>query len=334
MDKITVYKLKFDTPLHIAAHGVGYEKTETMLHSDTLFSALMSLWHHFYDDDDIQKMCESPPFLISSGFPFKGSTCFFPRPMERIGREGEDDPRTGKKLKRVKFISQSLFESLLKGDSIDFNEAHTFQDGMFWTDTTASESDRVFAVREVPRIAVDRESYASNIFYFSEVLFEADAGLFFLARFREKAIQSKFEAILKLLGDEGIGGDKRLGKGLFSVGVGENFSLSLPGNADGFLTLSLYYPTQEEFAGISGDASYNLISRKGWIHSPGAMSLRRQEVRMFSEGSVFRSLGQPVYGKTPCVLNQNTDMGLEHNVYRYGFAFDLPIVRKGGHDGT
>lgn len=332
MDKIIAYKMRFHTPLHIAAHGVGYEETETMIHSDTLFSALMSLWNHFYDDD-IKQMCESPPFLLSSCFPFKTDNYFFPRPMVRIGQEGEDDPKKGKQLKKVKFISKPLFESLLKGETFEFDYDRTFQNGAFWTDTNQSEQDWVFTEREIPRVLIDRSTSASDIFYFAEILFEEDSGLFFLVRFREKKIRPKFEAILRLLGDEGIGGDKRVGKGLFSVESGDDFDLTLPGKADGFLTLSLYYPTEAELADILEDASYNLVSRKGWIHSPGAMSLRRREVRMFSEGSVFDAPNQPIYGVSPCVLKDNPELGIGHHIYRYGLAFDLPIIRKGGKNG-
>ncbi len=336
MDKIIAYKLNFDTPLHIAAHGVGYEKTGEMIHSDTLFSAMMSLWNHFYADE-VQAMCESPPFLISSAFPFRGETYFFPRPMKRIGKEkdGDDDPKKGKKLKKVKFISKSLFKRMLNDENLDFDESHTFQNGSFWSDKAESKDSRVFGVREIPRVRVDRENCASDIFYFSEVVFEKDAGLFFLARFREKEIQPRFEAILRLLGDEGIGGDKRVGKGLFSMESDKKFEISFPQKADGFLTLSLYYPTETEFGEILDNASYNLVSRRGWLHSPGAMSLRRREVKMFTEGSVFNAIdGQAFYGASPCVLEKTGWAKLDHNIYRYGFAFDLPIVREVKNERT
>ncbi len=334
MDKIIAYKLKFDTPLHIWSHGVGYEETGEMIHSDTLFSAMMSLWNHFYDDE-IPAICRTPPFLISSAFPFKGETYFFPRPMVKIIMEGEDDPKIGKKLKKVKFISKRVFESLLNGNKVDFKESDIFQNGSFWSDKAESKDSRVFSVLEIPRVRVDRETSASDIFYFSEVIFEKDSGLFFLARFREKEIQPKFEAILRLLGDEGIGGDKRVGKGLFSMENDKNFKISFPQKSDAFITLSLYYPTETEFGEILDNASYNLVSRRGWLHSPGAMSLRRREVKMFTEGSVFTAIGKLVYGASPCVLEVNPELPrLNHNIYRYGFAFDLPIIREVKNERT
>ncbi len=326
MENMTAYKLKFHTPLHVNAHGVGYEETEEIIRSDTIFSAIMSIWNQFYDDD-IETMCHTPPFLISSAFPFKADSYFFPRPMVKIGKKDEDDPKFGKKIKKVKYISKSILENILKGKPPEFKEEKTFQKGIFWTDSEISEESRVFSIREIPRIRIDRQTSSSDIFYFSEVFFEENSGLFFLVRFIEKAIQAKFETILRLLGDEGIGGDKRVGKGLFTMEKAV-LSLSVPENATHFLSLSLYYPDEDEFPGILENAGYNLILRRGWLHAFNAMRLRRQEVRMFTEGSVFRSAAKLFYGKTPCVLQKNESLGLMHNIYRYGFAFVLPIIKE------
>ena len=333
MDEITLYKLYFHAPLHIGAHGVGYEETDEIVHSDTLFSAIMSLWGLFYDDD-IEKLCKTPPFFISSAFPFKKDTLFFPRPFVTIGKRSEDDDQKGKKLKRVKYLSQNLFESILRGEAenLEFSEKETFQDGIFWCKDFSLNSrklDRVYTERELPRVTIDRNTNSSEIFYFSEIVFEKDAGLFFLTKFKKKEIKPQFEAVVRMLGDEGIGGDKRMGKGLYSLEIEEQFDLSIPSTANGFLTLSLYYPEETEFnGGILEDASYNLIPRKGWLHAQGAMSLRRREIKVFQEGSIFNSIGQDTYGTNPCVLEKNVELGLLHNIYRYGIAFSLPIKRN------
>jgi len=293
----------------------------------------MSLWGNFYEDD-IESLCKAPPFIISSAFPFKKDMLFFPQPMVRIGKVHEKNDQEEKKLKEVEFISQGLLESILNGESgnLEFNEKDTFQDGKFWHPNQSSfnnNDDIVFAERELPRVTIDRNTNSSEIFYFSEIVFRKDTGLFFLARFTERQIKQKFEAVLRLLGDEGIGGDKRMGKGLFSLDIEEGFHILVPENANGFLTLSLYYPEESEFnGGIKNNASYNLISRKGWLHAPGAMTLRRKEIRTFTEGSIFNATGKQIYGTNPCVLEKNENLGLMHNIYRYGIAFNLPMVRE------
>lgn len=330
MEKIVAYKLNFSSPLHIDAHGVGYEETEEIIHSDTLFSSLMTLWNYFHNDD-VEAMCQNPPFFISSVFPYKSSTYFFPRPMVKLVKEEEDDTKIGKKLKKVKYVSRNLLESILKGEFLEFDDRHTFQNYKFWFGRDSNELNqdtKVLTEREVPRVTIDRATSSSEIFYFSEVIFEKDSGLFFLARFKNKELRSKFETVLRLLGDEGIGGDKRVGKGSFSVQIDEEFNLSIPQNADGFITLSLYYPKEDEFNnGVLKNASYNLLSRKGWLHVRGAMSLKRREVKMYSEGSIFNAIGLSNYGTNPCVLEKDETLGLHHNIYRYGMAFNLPIMR-------
>ena len=331
MEGIIVYKLNFSSPFHVDAHGVGYEETDEIIHSDTLFSALMTLWNNFYDDD-VESLCQNPPFLISSAFPYKSSTYFFPRPMMKIGKEGEDDYKTGKKLKKVKYVSKIVLEALRKGESPDFDENNTFQNHKFWFEGTSSdlnEASKIFSNREVPRVTIDRATSSSEIFYFSEIIFERDSGLFFLASFKDKEFRPKFEAVLRLLGDEGVGGDKRIGRGIFSVQIDEGFSFSTLQDADGFMNLSLYYPKEDEFNnGILKGASYNLASRKGWIHAGGAMSLKRKQIRMFSEGSVFNCTGEASYGANPCVLEKDPIVGLKHNIYRYGMSFNLPIAME------
>jgi len=330
MKKIIAYKLNFSSPLHIDAHGVGYEETDEIIHSDTLFSSLMTLWNYFYNDD-VETMCQNPPFFISSAFPYKSSTYFFPRPMVKLVKEEEDDHKAEKKLKKVKYVSKELMESILRGELPEFDERHTFQNYKFWAGIDFNEinqNTQIFKESEIPRVTIDRATSSSEIFYFSEITFEEDAGLFFLTKFKNKEIRSKFESVLRLLGDEGIGGDKRIGKGIFSVQIDEEFNLSIPQDADGFLTLSLYYPKEDEFNnGILINASYNLLPRKGWLHVKGAMSFKRKEVKMFEEGSVFHSIGQPNYGINPCVLEKDENIELNHNVYRYGMAFNLPIIR-------
>jgi len=333
MNEITQYKMKFHAPLHIGARGVGYEETEDMIHSDTLFSALMTLWGHFYEDD-IEAFCHNPPFIISSAFPFKDDTYFFPFPMVRIGKDEKTDNRGKKRLKRVRYVSQELLETILNGngDSLDFDEKETFQHGKFWCkwDSSTSPDNRAaYLERELPRVNVDRNTNASDIFYFSEIFFAEDAGLFFLARFREREIKTKFETILRFLGDEGIGGDKRTGKGLFSLHVRDKFNISSPKRSDGFMTLSLYHPEETEFTGgVFQNASYKLITREGWLHTPGAMTLRRKKVRMAQEGSIFNLVGKDLYGTCPCVLDRADELGLNHNIYRYGIAFSVPITRE------
>ncbi len=329
----SAYRLRFKAPLHIDAQGIGHEETEIMVHSDTLFSALMCLWRNFYDDD-IEALCESPRFHLSSAFPYAGEASFFPSPMCRLlpDKTGDKYPEIGKKLKKMKFISRSLFEKTLNGEKWNYEDTETLQDGLFWRhqDERSWKKEFIFRKQEIPRIAVDRWKQSTEIFYFSRVHFAVDAGLFFLVRFDDDAIKRKFETVLRLLGDEGLGGDKNAGHGQFEPEEWEGFELKTPENGDYFITLSLYHPKKEEFGrDVRMNSSYGIVSRQGRLHPRGLGMLRRKEVNMLIAGSVIQYPAENANGKLgDCcmVLEKDSHEKLKHNVYRYGYAFDLPII--------
>ena len=326
------YKLYFTSPLHLGTVEKE-EMTDEILHSDTLFSSIISRWNTFYDDN-MEEIIKNPPFLISSAFPFKEDEFFFPRPMVRIRKEEDDDVYIGKKLKKVKFLSKILFEKVLNGEEIKFSneilEKNTFQNGIFWTNYNCSELPEekqiVYKKVEKPRVIIDRIKNSSQIFYFNEIFYSKNAGLFFLVRFNEEKFRKKFQTILSFLGDEGIGGDRSSGKGLFKLDIVENFELRTPETSEFFTSLSLYHPTKEEIEkGLLKNSSYELITRKGWIYSNSATSIRKKSLRMFKEGSVFTNIGKELYGDIKKVFEKNSELGILHDVYRYGIGFCVPL---------
>jgi CRISPR-associated protein Csm4 len=95
-----------------------------------------------------------------------------------------------------------------------------------------------------------------------------NAGLFFIADVKDELIQ-KFEAILNFLGDEGLGADKTIGKGLFEAEEIPDFNLNFnetENKSNFYYSLSLYSPTKEEFEKIAPDESYyDFIIRDGLV---------------------------------------------------------------------
>jgi CRISPR/Cas system CSM-associated protein Csm4 (group 5 of RAMP superfamily) len=137
------------------------------------------------------------------------------------------------------------------------------------------------------------------------------------------------ETALAELGQLGLGGLRSTGHGQFTVQPGEEVAFPERATSRGLVTLSLYAPGRSELAaGVLGPlARYDLVVRGGWIASPDGASYRRRELRMVSEGSVVM---QPP-GTT--VLGQLVDVTPEvmrtvHPVYRYGYAFTVPVDLK------
>ena len=218
-----------------------------------------------------------------------------------------------KEIKKKKFIEKSGFEKLLSGEQIESIEADKF--------IPDKNNESPYSMINVPRIGLSRltNHQGENYFHFGEIIYRENAGLSFLYEIKDKNIESQFQTTLTLLADEGIGGDRSSGKGLFNQPAFSDITLNTPENAPGLITLSLYSPAHNELDNIDR-AYYQLLSRSGYIYSPYCQSLRRKSVRMFTEGSVFSGK------KTGKLADITPQIFKEHKVYRYGFAFTLPCV--------
>ncbi len=343
-------RLKFLSPLHISARGVQFEQVSQIIHSDTLFGALVNAWSLLYPEDVPAFFTEAsngPPFLLSSAFPYFKDWEFFPRPLSlRLTAETKPEKRVAsppdlfKKFKRVQFLESRVFFDFIKApEQLQFHPEHTLADSKFWLAQPPPDSDYfILRQEEMPRVVIDRYTNAANQYFVSELHFEdrgkdEHGGLFFLARFlQEQEIwKNKFLAALRLLGDEGLGLDRSSGKGLFEVAKADPFIIPEPETATRFATLSLFHPTDDEVKSALLDAaSYELVQRSGWVTTPGrATPYRRQTLTMFAEGSVFTGSLAQRYGDMPLVLKKNPAVkNLRNDVYRYGYAFPVGIAEE------
>lgn len=301
------------------------EETSEYIHSDTLFGAFCNAYRILYGKDHLEDLLEKfkkdTPFRISSAFPFVEDTYLFPLPKSTNLSIYSDDK---KKFKKVQFVSQSLFEKILRGDEIGeiLEDYSQLQDKKVLIERER-DLDHIWRVKEVPRVTIDRKSNTSEIFHVSELAFSKGCGLFFLVEFNEDIstkFKAKFKAAINLLSQEGIGGERSCGKGLFEKPEFKDFKLRVPQpQSSNHLTLSLCYPSKEEVAGLK-NGYYELIKRGGWIYSPDGKNKRKKGIRMIKEGSVYN-------GKITGSLKDVTPPGFNsHTVYRYGYSFNVPIA--------
>lgn len=331
MAQTCVYKLQPRGAFHFGERGVGIEETANILHSDTLFAAIVSAWWKMGRDGDAltrQALAnpDAPRFRISSAFPYAGEVLFFPAPQTKLGE--------AKSLKKVRFVSEGALERLQILDKIDA-EDELIQHGQVWVtpqernqiqrDELWSREDESFA----PHVAIDRVTSRSNVYYAGRITYARDCGLYFWAEFEDTAYQTLLEAALQFLEHEGLGGRRSTGHGQFTF---RRLDRKLPQSADAnyWMTLSLYYPRPlERRAHILRDAQYSLILRRGWIDSTETRRFRRKGVWMANEGSLFT--GQAI-GE---VLDLRPDLAKlrlkpeerkpDHPIWRSGLAFPLPI---------
>ena len=355
MATYTAYELTFKTGLHLGRYTgpaqtgqLGLEKTEVYIPADTLFSALCQTWATFYDDASLKIFLDHYtadetylPFRLTSAFPFAGDVRFFPKPL--LNLNVDLDPAHYKQLKKVQFVSQNVFGTILSDESPGFREDLLINGGKMWVDAEEKEHLKqllngetddddltVWQTSRRPRVTLDRESHESQIWHVETLQFNQNCGLWFAAQFgaNDSAnTKAKVDALLNALGDAGIGGERNAGYGMFSVQQG-SVDMETADGSDQFVTLAPICPNSKDEleALISGDGiSYNLTTCGGWGNSTGT-PFRRQTVMMFGEGSVLKTI-EGESGRLVPLTPLSSD-ACEHSVYRYGYAW--PVGIKGG----
>ncbi len=351
MPRLVTYWLRFRSPLHIGERGVGLEVSRTHIPADTLFGAICSLWRELYGAAALHRDVldwfteggpDAEPFFLTSAFPYAGDVRFFPKPLGRLPNVALADGDE-KAFKRVRFVSERIFTATVMGGPVAFQKQNCINGGIAWV--TEEEKDRLarwtddmsgdialWKVAVVPRVTLDRLTAASEIWHFGEVLFAHEAGLWFAIEFNREhgeELMRRFEAVLRALGDTGIGGERGAGCGLFDVDGPTDEALPHVSEASRFVTLSPVCPKDVvELERLTGDgAAYELMPRRGWVTSPEAGNLRRKMVWMFAEGSVLTGPSVPRAG---CLVNVKPDV-CPHDVWRYGFSFPVGLATTAGY---
>lgn len=295
------------------------------LSSDTLYGAICSALSSLYEDFDemLQLMKQSPPFLISSAFPFVGTkdiAHFLPKPIDRPQKlENLMDMEGMKKLKKVKYIHESIFNKWINGE---VNEAYLARNI-----TNYRIEDELIHPKElklnfniesldIPRNSINRQSQLSDIFYSSGNYYK-NVGFFFLVRFMNKENEKKYHDVLlgavKFLRDRGFGGDVSAGKGHFElIDFTDKEILQQPENGNRFISLSSYHPAQDEINAYKEKKGllYDIFTKRG----RGSDGRNRKQVRFFTEGSTFPELNKEIYGEAIPVEKEAVEFGYAYNV--------------------
>lgn len=313
-----VCRLDPKAPFHIGMKEGGIEHTLHYIPSDTLFSAFCNVYRLVFGNARLEELLKvfqkNPPFLFSSVFPAAWDMPLFPVPKHVDFQRYVDEP--DKRLKRVEYVSADIFRKILNDEDVTIRQEDIVQDGKVilpgFSDVSSERYDRVWEEREMPRVRLDRMTSVSEIYYFGEVIFHG--GLHFLIQMRDDTYLNELETVLRVLGDEGIGGDRTYGKGLFTIKGFDTITFDGSDDAEWYVTLSLTNPCREEINGLTG--FFGFSDRGGWVCSQDERNRRRNVVKMFSEGSVFN---KKIVGRLV-----NVGEG-KHSFFRYGYSFLLPV---------
>ncbi len=352
-----LFRLHFHAPLHIGNARADYGQSGQVFHSDSLYAAIIQAWAVL--GLPMPDETGDPGFALSSLFPFGKSTkdeplYFFPKPIEALKAE---DYHYNKLAKKIRYLDTESFVKTLRGENATYgNSEEINRHGAFYSAHLQKEKARIFHSEVNPRVYVPRYGETdkdgkrvedTSIYYVERLFFEKGCGLFCLVQADEASLK-KVRAALSYLQDEGIGTDRHVGNGLFTLQESTfNAFDALPASDYG-LNLSLFCPESqaqlqamiEENAGADQEvkSAYELIRRGGWITTEPHLSLRKKSVYMFKEGGLLRipsdtSFSEGIYtsGKT---VNLRPDNDLlehsgvakvEHPVWRSGKALFVPF---------
>lgn len=272
--------------------NVGLSDTSTLLHADTLFSAIINTAAKMYAKDKVDKLIkrfEAGDWAFSSGFYClqKGDKYlyFLPKPIhynllveEEVG--GTFDI---KGLSKVEYISQKVWEQgILPKDwgqrcvvvqrkfVILREELAAFLGVSEQRAEEMASIIKIYSTHSVPKVAVHKEVLEDNLYYQTNLVvadnYHVDDTLFvhFYFLLNTKEIDDKEEininTVIDFLQYENIGGERSVGCGAIAGVNKENFQLNMSAQGDEQVTLSLVNPTA---ADVKSLMCYDIITRGG-----------------------------------------------------------------------
>jgi CRISPR-associated protein Csm4 len=332
---------------HFGLHGLGQEETAVALSSDSLFAALIACMAELHGRQAVEDFMApfvtgETPFVISSTFPFAGEVRFLPLPEGWMRTIEDKSSKRVKELKKVSFVSESLFKALLNGAKLNdlYADSHKLQGNSALVglaeksnlpEDLRQDGATLWSVHQRPRVTLGRGAQNSIIYFTGRVSYAKDCGLWFGIRWikDDPATQSLVEELLVELGYSGLGGERSAGFGgcrIEAAGV-----MDLPNHEKrAWVNLSRYLPQADEIPALTDPgAAYNIVPVGGWLDSPVSRGQRRRTVNLISEGSLLGPLDRDVPGRVvdvrPSYATDQDPIG--HPVYRCGLA--LAIGFKG-----
>ena len=335
MATFKIFRLHFTSPLHIGDRHEDDGSSLKIIHSDTLYAALLACMaktgQTIPEDGDLG-------FTVSSLFPYfqrdKDSQpiYFLPMPMKAQPTE-INDVSMAKKVKKVQWVDVTFYEKILSG--IGFSEAFipNIQEAYLTNDQLPQDNNgsSEFVRSEVSqRVVLDSRTGEEDAlpYYVDKIMFRYESGLYFIAEGNTDIL----EKALKILSLEGIGTDRNVGFGFFDYSKAE-LTIELPSHANHQVSLSLFIPESKDQLNTlmdSEDIAYDFTRRGGWITTFPYTTLRKNAIYGFLPGSVFslRDDDSSVIGKIVNLKPEIGDITFDHPIWRNGKAIMLPINLK------
>ncbi len=324
MSRYKIIKLTNLSSIHIGTGKENYDFSSSVLHSDTISAALASIRVRNGKSKDIYDFLSS--FAVSSAFPFYKDTLYMPVPKGKLNVvvKGKQDFQYRKLLKKIRYAELSIWQDITTGLQIEVDENQI--NGEYLNGKSNTLEGDITNKVPLERVFVPRDGMSdAKPFFFEWTFFKKNAGLFIIVDASDDLFK-EINALMRDLGESGIGTDKNVGGGNFCVEPGE-IELPTIADANAQLLLSLYTPEEEELDSLHLDNSiYGLQLRGGFLagsNNPALSHLRKKSIYMFEEGSVFSSTNN-LKGKVVDLTPLWNDPAM-HKVFRSGLSFSIPI---------
>lgn len=279
------------------------------LPSTALFGALVSAYDELFGDARgwLEEWLGGgePPFAVSSMFPRYGETLFWPKPLGLVTELPKTDAAKGrqKEFKRIAYISTGILEDYLEGRLTPEGFAERFLAGAFAVcgpavarkEEMGPEPPQAFFASAMfvhnRRSALvlggeeDEDLVAVRRFEVRTWTYLPKAGLFFRAEVREDFVD-RFTALLRHICDTGVGGDRSTGCGQLRWLDGKAPSLREKSGWRRGVSLSLWYPTEEETRRLADGASrYEVVRLRLKASGRGEEQVWKPSLCFLKEGA-------------------------------------------------
>ena len=326
MATYTIIKLKEMSPLHMGTGKENYDFSASILHSDTLSAALAAMRVRLGRSADVADFMDS--FTLTSAFPYMGNRYFLPRPCGRVAVSINDCDEyvSRKKIKSIRFIESTLWNQLIEGKKVTVG-VDSLKDGFLLAGNDKGRFEQPYEASVNQRVSMPREVGAdAEPFFFDWTYFRHDAGLYCLTD-AEGALLDEIVSLFEMLGEQGLGTDKNIGGGKFSVETDTMECPDLP-QSNAVVTLSLYIPHENDMLLMDlPNSHFELVLRGGYMagsEENDFWHLRKKSIYAFGVGSLLRTSGT-LKGKIVDLRPTDYHDERMHPVYRSGKPFVLPI---------
>ena len=327
-----IAKLYFYQPLALMSGKKDEFQNEVLsLASDTLKAAIISGLAKI-DLDNVAELNED--LIVSSAYMFCNDRYFFPKPMTRLPVKDNFEVGLAKKIKKIAFVDLPLFEKIIHQAEFEISGKNLLHGGKFLVADNSDYPQQLYAAQTEERVQIgnlnmfateDRPApfYVSRTYFHHAKNTDEQVGLYFIYQTQHEDLLQK---ALEFLQDEGLGADKNVGNGRFTVAF-DSLKLNIPDDANKQIILSKYVPEQNNVQnGLLNDAYYLLDRRNGYIAgtvSEAYAHWQKRSIFMLREASVFDKKFE-LKGKNLVLSTEKSEKVLHHKVYRDGRPVSIP----------